>query len=111
VGDIYFVELPLSKGSVQAGIRPCLNIQNPLGNKNSPTILVLIITKKLHKKCLPTHVLIDKTISNGLTYNSCVEAEQIFTVSKEYQVLNKIGKLSNKEMSKVNEALKISLGL
>lgn len=110
-GDIYYVELPISSGSVQTGIRPCLNIQNDKGNAKSPTILVLVVTKKLHKNHLPTHVSINKNNKNGLRYNSCVEAEQIFTVSKEHQVMEKIGYLDLEDIKKVNKALAISIGL
>ena len=110
-GDIYYVELPLGNGSVQTGIRPCLNVQNNKGNEKSPTSMVMVITTKIHKNYLPTHTLIKKSSMNGLKHDSCVVAEQIFTVSKEHQILEKVGVLEKGYMGEVNNALKISLGL
>lgn len=110
-GDIYYVDLPPSKGSVQEGVRPCLNIQNEIGNKNSPTIIVCPITKNLHKARLPTHVNIYKNKTNGLGENSCILCESMFTISKKHQVINRMGKLKEEEIKKVNKALRISIGL
>ena len=39
-GDIVFCDLGKGEPSEQGGIRPCLIIQNDIGNKYSPTTLV-----------------------------------------------------------------------
>ena len=43
-GDIFYADLSPVVGSEQGGIRPVLVIQNDVGNKFSPTIIVSAIT-------------------------------------------------------------------
>ena len=43
-------------GSEQGGVRPVLIIQNNVGNKYSPTVIVSAITSQLGKAKLPTHI-------------------------------------------------------
>lgn len=42
-GDLYYADLNPVVGSEQGGIRPVLVIQNDIGNKHSPTIIVAAI--------------------------------------------------------------------
>ena len=53
-GDIYYADLSPVVGSEQGGIRPVLVIQNDIGNKFSPTIIVSAITSQLDKARLPS---------------------------------------------------------
>mgnify|MGYP002536625814 FL=1 len=56
-GDIFYADLNPVVGSEQGGIRPVLIVQNNVGNKYSPTLVVLpISTAKKHY--LPTHIYI-----------------------------------------------------
>ena len=43
-GDLYFADLSPVTGSEQGGIRPVLVVQNDVGNRYSPTIIVAAIT-------------------------------------------------------------------
>ena len=43
-GDIYYADLSPVIGSEQGGIRPVLVIQNDVGNRHSPTVIVAAIT-------------------------------------------------------------------
>ncbi len=93
--DIYYANL--SKNTIQSeqgGIRPVIIIQNDMGNKYSPTVIVLPITSEIKKENLPTHCIIHKTDKNGLKVDSMVLAEQIRVIDKS-RLLNKIGYLSN----------------
>ena len=75
-------ELPNIGGSIQSGYRPVLVIQNNIGNKYSPTTIVVpITTKKEQKHYLPTHVRANK--QPGLKHNSTVLCEQIMTINQE----------------------------
>ena len=59
-GDIYYASLDSIIGSEQNGTRPVVIIQNDIGNKYSPTVLVAPLTSRVKsKRNLPTHVLID----------------------------------------------------
>ena len=93
--DIYYANL--SKNTIQSeqgGIRPVIIIQNDMGNKYIPTVIVLPITSEIKKENLPTHCIIHKTDKNGLKVDSMVLAEQIRVIDKS-RLLNKIGYLSN----------------
>ena len=107
-GEIYLANLDCSVGSEQAGIRPVLVIQNDIGNKYSPTIIVLAITSK-SKKNIPTHVKIDSNIE-GIKRDSIVLVEQVRTIDKS-RLIKKIGKLDINKMNEIKEALKLSLNI
>ena len=58
-GDIIYADLSPVIGSEQGGVRPVIVVQNDVGNKYSPTIIVAAITSQLNKSKLPTHIEID----------------------------------------------------
>lgn len=64
-GDIFYADLGETVGSEQSGIRPVLIIQNDVGNKYSPTVIITPLTSKAKKLDQPTHVVIGKRF--GLT--------------------------------------------
>lgn len=107
-GEIYFADLSPVVGSEQGGVRPVLVVQNDVGNKYSPTVIAAAITSQLEKAKLPTHISLpaDKF---GLPKDSVVLLEQIRTLDKK-RLKEKIGELPISMMSRVNEALLISLG-
>ena len=45
-GEIYYADLSPVVGSEQGGIRPVLIVQNDIGNKYSPTVIVAAIDRK-----------------------------------------------------------------
>lgn len=107
-GDLYSACLDPVVGSEQGGIRPVLVIQNDVGNRYSPTVIVLAVTGQLNKARLPTHVPID-CAGTGLVKDSVVLAEQIRTLDKR-RLRERIGALRPEVMARVSEAVKISLG-
>ena len=59
-GDMYYANLGRGIGSEQEGYRPVVIIQNNVGNKHSPTVIIASITSKTGVKAkLPTHYYID----------------------------------------------------
>jgi mRNA interferase MazF len=108
-GDIYYADLSPVIGSEQGGVRPILVIQNDVGNKYSPTIIIAAITSQINKARLPTHVEITAQ-DFGLPKDSVVLLEQIRTIDKK-RLREKIGKFDEDMMRKVDQALKISVGL
>lgn len=67
-GDIYLAGLSSVLGSEQGGLRPVVIIQNNIGNRYSPTVIVTAITSQIYKAKLPTHVEISK--GDGLEKDS-----------------------------------------
>ncbi|EUJ40161.1 type II toxin-antitoxin system PemK/MazF family toxin [Brochothrix campestris] len=108
-GEIYYADLSPVKGSEQGGIRPVLIIQNDIGNKFSPTVIVAAITAKIQKAKLLTHVEV-KATKKGLNKNSVVLLEQIRTIDKQ-RLTDRITVLDKQTMEAVDNSLKISLSL
>ena len=108
-GDIFYANLNHGIGSEQRGYRPVLIIQNNIGNKFSPTVIVAVITGKVHYKArLPTHCLLNS--SPGLSVPSMVLLEQIITIDKR-RLKRYVGRISEEEITSINKALSISVGL
>ena len=108
-GDIFYADLSPVIGSEQGGIRPVIIIQNDIGNRYSPTVIVAAITSQINKAKLPTHVEISSE-EYGLNRDSVELLEQIITLDKR-RLKEKIGHMTDKDMNKVNKALLISLNL
>jgi mRNA interferase MazF len=102
-GDIFYADLSPVVGSEQGGIRPVLVVQNDIGNKFSPTIIVAAITSQINKAKLPTHIEINAQ-EYGLQKDSVILLEQVRTIDKK-RIKEKIGHLDDKLMEQVNEAL------
>jgi mRNA interferase MazF len=108
-GDVYFADLSPVVGSEQGGVRPVLILQNDIGNRFSPTVIVAAITAQIQKAKLPTHVEINAK-KYGFERNSVILLEQIRTIDKQ-RLTDKITQLDEPMMQEVNKALQISLGL
>ena len=108
-GDVYFADLSPVVGSEQGGVRPVLVIQNDIGNRFSPTVIVAAITAQIQKAKLPTHVEIDAK-RYGFERDSVILLEQIRTIDKQ-RLTDKITHLDEEMMDNGDEALQISLGL
>lgn len=108
-GDIFYADLSPVIGSEQGGVRPVLIIQNDVGNKYSPTVIVLAITSQINKAKMPTHIEIGAK-DYGLVKDSVILAEQIRTIDKR-RLREKTGTLDDDKMSEVKRALEISVGL
>nr|WP_201750536.1 type II toxin-antitoxin system PemK/MazF family toxin [Senegalia massiliensis] len=108
-GDIFYADLSPVIGSEQGGVRPVLVIQNDVGNKYSPTIIIAAITSQINKAKLPTHIEINAS-EYGLTKDSVVLLEQIRTIDKK-RLREKIGHFDEDMMKIVDECLRISTGL
>ena len=58
-GDIYYADMEPHIGSEQGGTRPVVVLQNDIGNRYAPTLIVATVTSRTEKKRYqPTHVLI-----------------------------------------------------
>ncbi|HLV10034.1 MAG TPA: type II toxin-antitoxin system PemK/MazF family toxin [Halanaerobiales bacterium] len=108
-GDVFYADLNPVVGSEQGGIRPVLVIQNDIGNKYSPTVIVAAITSKIDKAKLPTHIEISAKNTN-LEKDSVILLEQIRTIDKK-RLQRHVTHLEKYIIKKVNEAIEISLGL
>ena len=106
-GELYYADLSPVVGSEQGGLRPVIILQNNIGNKYSPTVIVAAITSRLGKSNLPTHVRLD---SRYLTKESIVLLEQIRTID-ESRISEYIGRVTEGEITSIENALLISFGI
>ena len=108
-GDIYYADLSPIVGSEQGGVRPVLIVQNDMGNKYSPTVICAPITSQINKAKLPTHIELVTDVCS-LVKDSVVLLEQVRTIDKK-RLKEKICRLDENVMKRINKALLISMGL
>jgi len=107
-GDIYLTAFDPAHGCEQKGTRPCLIVQNDIGNRYSPTVIVAAITSREKKRSLPIHYALPNT--DLLTEKSMVMLEQIRPIDKS-RLLEYLGSLDEVVMEKINRTLALSVWL
>lgn len=107
-GQVYWLDFGSPTGSVQAGRRPALVIQNDVGNSSSSTTIVAAMTTQLRKP-YPFHVPVSAGES-GLPAGSLVLLEQLQTIPQD-RLVKMCGSLSPTKMTEVDAAIRVSLGL
>lgn len=113
--QIYFADFSLnSLGSEQYGVRPCIVVQNYIGNHYSPNLIVVPLTTSHETDSdLGTHLMLKQSNYNLLNEDSTVLTEQIRTISKERIVdidVKGNSVLSLEDVKQLNMALNLSLG-
>lgn len=108
-GDVYYADLRPVVGSEQGGIRPVLIVQNDVGNRHSPTVIIAAITSRMNKAKLPTHIEISSG-SYDVERDSVVLLEQLRTIDKK-RLRDKVCHLEGEVMQRIDRALRISLEL
>jgi mRNA interferase MazF len=120
-GEIYWVEFDPVKGSEQGGLRPALVVQNDVGNRYSPTTVVVAITRTIPPRPYPFIVVVEPEES-GLPERSAVNCAQIATIQQSGPAsrlrpargeseVRPLGQLSVEKMVEVDGALKFNLAL
>lgn len=107
-GEVYFADLGEGVGSEQFGTRPVVIIQNDVGNRYSPTVIVAAVSTQIETKAqLPTHHII---AGGCLKQPSVILLEQLRTIDKQ-RIGRFIGSLSPQDIAAMDQALIVSLGL
>ena len=120
-GEIYWVEFDPVKGSEQGGLRPALVVQNDVGNRYSPTTVVVAITRTIPPRPYPFVVVI-RPEESGLPERSAVNCAQVATIQQAgpasrlrpprgESTVRPIGQLDRAKMAQVDQALKFNLAL
>ncbi|HHW41571.1 MAG TPA: type II toxin-antitoxin system PemK/MazF family toxin [Syntrophomonadaceae bacterium] len=109
-GDIYLLELG-SDGCTKVK-QPVLVIQNDIGNRYCNSIIVVPLFPNLKLKNSMLGVVLKAGGSNGLATDHVALFTQIRTVDKScFRRDNYLGRPDAATMLKVDEAIKLSLGL
>jgi mRNA interferase MazF len=109
-GDVYLVEFDPARGHEAKKTRPAVVIQNDVGNRYSPVTIVAAVTSKLSPVPYPVDVAVAPTKGNGLSQQSAVQLGQIRSVDCG-RLVKRLGALDPVTMRRVDEAIKVSLGL
>jgi len=120
-GEIYWVEFDPVKGSEQGGLRPALVVQNDIGNRTSPTTVVVAITRTIPLQPYPFIVIVEPEES-GLPVRSTINCSQMATIQqigsasrlrapRGETTVRPVGRLSGAKMAEVDAALKFNLGM
>ena len=109
-GEIYLCSFDPTVGHEIKKTHPALVIQNDVGNRYSPLTIVAAITSSISPVTYPVEVVIDPTAANGLEIQSSIRLDQIRTVDRQ-RLIRRFGVFDSATMARVDEAIKISLGL
>jgi len=109
-GDIYLVEFDPTRGHEIRKTRPAVVIQNDVSNRYSPITLVAAISSQFGNPPHPREVLVGPGGRTGLTQLSAVVLNQIRSIDCQ-RLLKRIGSVDGAIMRRVDNALKVSLGL
>lgn len=105
-GELYLINLT-GQGSEQNGLRPVVVLQNDVGNRFSPTTVVVPLTSQ-NKKNVPTHVNLSP--EDGVVKPSTVLCEQPMSVDKT-RLIKRIGALNENKIEDINKKILFNLGI
>lgn len=109
-GEIYLTALDPALGHEIQKTRPALVIQNDVSNELSQVTIVAPITSTVRFPLNPVHVLLAADQATGLSVTSVAVFNQIRAVDR-IRLVQRLGAVDNATLTRVDEALKISLGL
>lgn len=111
-GDIVRVDLNPTKGSEQRGAgRPCVVIQNDVGNRFSPTTIVAPFTIQYDSDHLYPFEVEILAEHSALDRNSVADLSQIRVVDTEMGIAETLGSFPEAKVDEIDAAIKASLGL
>lgn len=108
-GEVYLVSFDPTVGAEIRKTRPALVLQNDIANKASPITIVAAITSHFEMPVYPTEVLLRRGEA-GLHVDSVVLLNQIRSIDRR-RLTRRLGRLAARTMTRVDGALRISLGL
>jgi mRNA interferase MazF len=106
-GEIWWVNLDPTVGSETAKKRPCVILQNDVGNARSDTTMVAPLLKG--SKAYPFVVSVEATSENGLDETRGIHLEQMRVVDSR-RIDSQLGTLEDKYWSEIEKAVCIVLG-
>jgi mRNA interferase MazF len=107
-GDVFWTEFDPVAGREMGKTRPAVVVQNDVGNRNSPTTIVVTVTSRLVGCDYPFLVEVPQGV---LPKASVVNCAHIRTVDTARMKPGRIATLDEQTMARVDDALRASLGL
>lgn len=109
-GEIYLTAWGPTLGREIKKTRPSLVIQNDVSNRLSEITIVAPITSTVRFPLNPVHVLLTADEATGLRVTSVGLFNQIRAVDRS-RLFKRLGQVDDETLERVDEAIKISLGL
>jgi mRNA interferase MazF len=109
-GEIYLVSFDPTIGHEIQKTRPALIIQNDISNEHSPLTIVAAVSSQFADPPRPREVVIPAGPRTGLRNRSAVILNQIRSIDRA-RLKKRLGVVDGPTMRRVDEAIKISLGL
>jgi len=113
-GDVVLVSFPFVTDPSRVKRRPAVIVQNDIGNRFSPNLIVAGITSQLPRSRYPTDFWVDADSQEGraagLDRAAVVKADTILTVPKA-SVTRHLGRFSEEAIAAIDGCLKVSLAL
>jgi mRNA interferase MazF len=106
--DIILVDLNPVRGSEQAGIRPCVILQNDYANAVARTFVIAIISSVIKK--YPHTLIVKPTLENGLTVESRIDCLQVRTIDQE-RIVKHLGTLDMSDRENLDDVIRIAFGV
>ncbi|MHB8168582.1 MAG: type II toxin-antitoxin system PemK/MazF family toxin [Thermoleophilia bacterium] len=106
-GDICWADFPSCGEGANQVKRPALLIQNNMGNRFSPTVIVTPISSRISRQQYPINVILPE---GTLDRPAEIRAGQIVTIDR-FRLGPRITRLPASVMARVDEAIRVSLGL
>lgn len=116
-GDIVDVDLTGALGGekqndVTSGGRPCVVVQNQKGNDHSPLTVIVPLTDVAQFKKLPVQVLVTAAeLGFKGSKDSVVECGHVRTIDRDERIRSHLGSIQPDALSRIDAALRVSLGL
>ncbi|GFP26641.1 mRNA interferase MazF [Candidatus Hakubella thermalkaliphila] len=113
-GDVVLVSFPYVTEPTRTKVRPAVIIQNNVGNRFSPNLIVAAISSQLPRREYPPNLIVrqdsPEAEGTGLDGDSVIQAEVILTVPKT-SVVKRLGQFNDVTMRAIDQCVKVSLGL
>lgn len=113
-GDVVLVSFPYVTEPTRTKVRPAVIIQNDVGNRFSPNLIIAAISSQLPKRQYPTNLIVHQDSpeaeGTGLDRDSLVQAEVILTIPKA-SVVKRLGRFNDVTMRAIDQCVKVSLNL
>lgn len=109
-GDIWWADLPESRGSEPGFRRPIVIIQaNSFNQSRIQTVIVAVISSNLRLADAPGNVLLPARAS-GLPKDSVVNVSQMLTLDRSF-LTDSVGKLTGRLLAEIDAGLRLVLHL
>ena len=114
-GDIVLVDLQGAVGGEKKNdqainARPCVVVQNDMGNRVSPLTIIAPLTDTRQFKNFPVQVLVTAA-ELGADKDSVIECGHLRTIDRDHRIQKHLGRVAPGVIARLDKALKVSLGL